>query len=71
MGDFNAYVGTDTDACKGVIREHLVTTLNGNGRYLLQVCFSNELQGMNTFFQHREVHKYIIHGIDLVWIKNL
>ena len=58
MGDFNANVGTYTDAWKGVIGKHGVTGLNENGRYLLQLCYSNGLRIMNTFFQHREVHKY-------------
>ena len=58
MGDFNAHVGTDTDTWKGVIGKHGVTGLNENGRYLLQFCCSNGLRIMNTFFQHREVHKY-------------
>ena len=58
MGDFNAHVGTDTDTWKGVIGKHGVTGLNENGRYLLQLCCSNGLRIMNTFFQHRDVHKY-------------
>ena len=58
MGDFNAHVGTDTHTWKGVIGKCGVTGLNENGRYLLQLCCSNELRIMNTFFQHREVHKY-------------
>ena len=58
MGDFNARVGTDTDTWKGVIGKHGVTGLNENGRYLLQLCCSNGFRIMNTFFQHREVHKY-------------
>ena len=58
MGDFNAHVGTDTDTWKGVIGKHGVTGLNENGRYLLPLCCSNGLRIMNTFFQHREVHKY-------------
>ena len=58
MGDFNAHVGTDTYLWKGAIRKHRVTGLNENGRYLLQLCCSNGLCIMNTFFQHREVHKY-------------
>ena len=57
-GDFNAHVGTDTDTWKGVIGKHGVTGLNENGRYLLQLCCSNGLRIMNTFFQHREVHNY-------------
>ena len=58
MGNFNAYVGTDTYTLKGVIGKHRVTGLNENERYLLQLCCSNGLRIMNTFFQHREVHKY-------------
>ena len=58
MGDFNAHVGTDTDTWKGVIGKHGVTGLNVTGRYLLQLCYSNGLRIMNTFFQHGEVHKY-------------
>ena len=59
MGDFNAHVGTDTNTWKGMIGKHWVTGLNENGRYLLQLCCSNGLRIMNTFFQHREVYKYI------------
>ena len=61
MGDFNAHVGTDTDTWKSVIGKHGVTGLNENGSYLLQLCCSNGLRIMNTFFQHREVHKYTWH----------
>ena len=58
MRDFNVHDGTDTDTWKGVIGKHGVTALNENGRYLLQLCCGNGLRIMNTFFQHREVHKY-------------
>ena len=58
MEDFNAHVGTDTDTWKGVIGKHRITGMNENGKYLLQLCCSNGLRIMNTFFQHREVHKY-------------
>ena len=58
MGDFNAHVGTDTDTWKGVMGKRKVTRLNENGRYLSQLCCSNGLRIMNTFFQHREVHKH-------------
>ena len=59
MGDFNAHAGTDTDTWKGVVGKHGVSGLNENGRYLLQMCCSNRLRIMNTFFQRREVHKYL------------
>ena len=69
--EFNAYVGTETDTWKGMIGKHGVTGLNENARYLLQLCCSNGLRIMNTFFQHREVHKYTILGIDLfiLWLR--
>ena len=47
-----------TDTWKSVIGKYAVTGMNENGRYLLQLCCSNGLCIMNTFFQHREVHKY-------------
>ena len=56
MGDFNVHFGTDTDTWKGVIGKHGVTGLNENARYLLQLCCSNGLRIINTFFQHSEVH---------------
>ena len=43
---------------EGCGRTHGVTELNENGRYLLQLCCSNGLRMMNTFFQQRVVHKY-------------
>ena len=58
MRDFNAHVGTDTDTWNGVIRKHGVNGLNENARYLLQLVCGNGLRIMNSFFQHREVHKY-------------
>ena len=57
-GGVNAHVGTDTDTWKGVNQKHGIIGLNENGRYLLQLCCSNGFRIMNTFFQHREVHKY-------------
>ena len=53
MGDFNAHIRRDTDTWKGVIGKHGVTGLNESGWYLLQLCCSNGLRIMNTFFQHR------------------
>ena len=58
LGDFNAYIGTDSKTWKGVIGTHRDPAFNENGRYLLQLCCSNGLCIMNTFFQHGDVHKY-------------
>ena len=58
MGDFNAHVGTDSLTWKGVIGRNGDSDLNTNGRRLLDLCCSNGLSIMNTFCQHRDVHKY-------------
>ena len=58
MGDFNAHIGTDNDTWKGVIGKHGDPAFNKNGRYLLQLCCSNGLCFRNTFFQHKDVHRY-------------
>ena len=58
MGNFNAYVRTDTDTWKGVIGKYGVTGLDENGMYLLQLSCSNSLCIMNNFYQHRDVHQY-------------
>ena len=58
LGDFNAHIGTDSETWKGVIGGHGDPAFNKNGRYLLQLCCSNGLCIVDTFFQHRDVHKY-------------
>ena len=58
MDDFNAHVGTYDKTCIGVIGRHCDSDLNANRKYLLQLCCNNSLSIMNTFFQHRDAHKY-------------
>ena len=58
MGDFNAHVGTDNKTKKGVIGRQGDSDINRNGRILLQFCATNRLSIMNTFFRHKEIHKY-------------
>ena len=58
LGDFNAHVGIDNATWKGVIGQHGDPDINKNGRCLLQFCASNGLCIMNTFFQHKIIHKY-------------
>ena len=59
LRDFNAHIGTGSETRKGVIGRCVDPTFNENGRYLLHLSCSNWLCIMNTFFQHRDVHKYI------------
>ena len=58
LGDFNAHVGTDNMTWKGVIGKHGDPHTNKNGKDLLQFCATNGLCIMNTFFQHKRIHKY-------------
>ena len=59
LWDFNVHLGTDSEAWKGMISRRGNPALNENGGYLLQLCCSNGLCIMNTFFQHIDHLKYI------------
>ena len=58
LREFKPYIGADGETRKGAIGRHGDSALNENGRHLLLLCCNNGLCIMNTFFQHREVHKY-------------
>ena len=58
LGDFNAHVGMDNETWKGVIGKQGDPDVNRNGKCLLQFCATNGLCIMNTFFQHKRIHKY-------------
>ena len=58
MGDLNARVGRDSEAWGGVIGRHGEETKTRSGQRLLSVCAANELVILNTFFQHKDIHKY-------------
>ena len=58
LGCFNAHVGIDNATWKGVIGQHGDPDINKNGRCLLQFCATNGLCIINTFFQHKRIHKY-------------
>ena len=63
VADFNVDVETDTDTWKGVIEQHGVAGMK-NGRYLLQLCCSNGLRIMKTFFQLKkgsQVYIKVVH----------
>ena len=64
-GNFNAHIGTDSETWKGMIGRHGDPAFNENGRYLLQLCSSNGLCIMNTFFQHRDVHKCLMNRFNM------
>ena len=54
LGDFNARVGRDTEAWKGVLGRHGVGNCNDNGRLLLEFCSEQQLTITSTIFQQRD-----------------
>ena len=50
LGYFNAHIGTDNETLKDVIARHGDPEFKTKGRYLLQLCYCNEICIMITFF---------------------
>lgn len=55
IGDLNSRVGKDNDDVVGKFGED---TLNDNGRRLVNFCREQEYAIMNTYFQHKNIHKF-------------
>jgi len=56
VGNMNATVGNNRIAnTVGATGE---TTLNSNGRKFIDFCTFNNLKITNTFFKHKEIHKF-------------
>lgn len=58
MGDFNSRVGKKDDIYKTVVGMHGETVRNNNGERMLDFCIINRLIITNTFFEHKDIHKY-------------
>ncbi|VDL97918.1 unnamed protein product [Schistocephalus solidus] len=53
LGDFNAHVGTDHAAWRGVLGPHGLSSCHGNGLLLLRTCAEHRILLPNTFFRLR------------------
>ena len=58
LGDFNVHVGNDAQTWKGVIGKNGDSDINAQGRLLLDFCVGGDSSIMNTFFHHKDIHKY-------------
>ena len=58
LGDFNAHVGNDAQMWKGVIGKNGNSDTSAQARLLLDFCTGGRLSIMNTFFHHKDIHKY-------------
>ena len=77
MGDMNGWVG-DVE-CEGIIGKHGVPGVNDNGERVVDFCAEKEFCIGNTYFEHKNIHKYTRIGkardrevrsmIDLILVK--
>ena len=58
LGDFNTYAGNDAQTWKGVIEKNGDSDTKAQGRLLLAFCAGGGLSIINTFFHHKDIHKY-------------
>jgi Reverse transcriptase (RNA-dependent DNA polymerase)/Endonuclease-reverse transcriptase len=58
LGDFNGRVGKKDSKYNTVIGTHGENTRNNNGRRLLDFCINHDMIITNTFYEHKQIHKY-------------
>lgn len=58
LGDLNAKVGNKKDSYFGVIGKEGESVESPNGELLLDLCIRNNLKIANTFFKHKDIHKW-------------
>ena len=58
LGDLNARVGNNAETACGVIGREGETITSPNGERLIDFCLKNNMKIANTFFPHKDIHKY-------------
>ena len=56
LGDMNAKVGNVSR--EKIVGQHGVEGVNENGDHLVELCAERNVFLANTFFQHKDIHKY-------------
>lgn len=57
-GDFNSRVGIKDKTTASVLGIHGEETRSNNGKKMIEFCILNNMIITNTFYQHKEKHKY-------------
>ena len=58
LGDLNARVGNNAESCCGVIGKEGENVVSPNGERLIDISIRNNMKIANTFFKHKEAHKW-------------
>ena len=58
MGDLNGRIGNSNTGLERIMGREGEKTLNNNGRRIIEICNENDLIITNTYFTHRDIHKY-------------
>lgn len=58
LGDLNGRVGTRVNDIEDVIGSNGKNVRNNNGRRIIDFCIQINFLVTNSFFQHKQVHKY-------------
>ena len=58
LGDMNAHVGSERLGLESIIGAFSIGQRNREGERLLNFCHLNNLSVMNTFYKHKENHKW-------------
>ena len=58
IGDMNGHVGSERTGIRNVIGAYGLGPKNREGERIIDYCITNNLAIMNTFYLHRETHKW-------------
>ena len=61
-GDLNGHVGTTRTGYEQAIGHQGIGESNAEGKRIVDFCVRNNLAVMNTYYQHKEAHKWVWYG---------